>query len=192
MRTLPRITRGAAWLLAVLALAATSGCSDWASDQVDLAEVRPVPADPALTLLAWDTDNDGILDSGEFADGLRRADAFSRWDRDASQSIDADELAEGTFALWDRDGDGLLDADELAGSTLSEAQAPAAWDQDGDGRLTPAEFRDGLLATGLFAQWDRDADGALTEAELAQGLFVLWDANGDRTLVDAELERTWH
>ena len=60
----------------------------------------------------WDQNNDGQVQSSEFAQVLEQTDYFAEWDEDGSDQLEEGEVAEGVFAMWDTDGNGVIEAEE--------------------------------------------------------------------------------
>ena len=60
----------------------------------------------------WDQNNDGQVQSEEFAQLLDQSDYFAEWDEDGSEQLEEGEVAEGVFAMWDTDGNGVIEVEE--------------------------------------------------------------------------------
>lgn len=134
------------------------------------------------TFDAWDRDNDGFLNDGEFATGT-----FADWDADNDLEITEDEYNIGTdrwyganyntpYTDWDADSSSSIDRTEFGDAYDNNDYT--TWDTDGDSLLSEDEYN-----TGLYGTVDRDKDYVVTVEE--EGWFEGWFDGND---VTAEIE----
>ena len=60
----------------------------------------------------WDTNDDGVVDSGEFEEAVREAGIYADYDSDKDGLYIEDEVTKAVFSTWDVDDDDYLDYDE--------------------------------------------------------------------------------
>lgn len=174
----------------------------------------------------WDGNADGALTFEEFSQGLAARMGFAAWDADGSGKLSQEELGGFIFSRYDRDATETLEAAEreglgkdLAAESLWEpegvtdveavdsgttADAPGDvvtpdevvelnaaklpdWDIDGDGLIVAHEFMDGFGDWGTFGELDADGDGGVTEDELAREIFAGYDEDGNGLIAEPEL-----
>ncbi len=134
-------------------------------------------AAPTLALAAADQD---------FAASADRV--FEAWDTDDDGRIESDEFAEGLTTAWSSGGD-LDEVDFHVGwQTWFAAPQPAFADYDDDdsGSLSREELHEAVAAADLTAHWQGAEDGYLTPEEFRTGLEMVADLNEDGTLQNAE------
>ena len=61
---------------------------------------------------AWDTNDDGYLDTDEYEAGIGEAGLYDDWDVDNDGLYSEDELNDGLYSTWDADADGYLNEEE--------------------------------------------------------------------------------
>ncbi len=107
----------------------------------------------------FDTNADGILDQGEWQNGI--AGSFDQMDTNHDGSIKPEEVD----AMSD---DISAEAGDIGGVILVGLikQALLALDQDGDKAVNRKEFN--TLTDGLFTKLDADKNASLTLAELSE------------------------
>lgn len=138
-----------------------------------------------LILQAWDADNSGRLDLVEFASLVKSMQAFRKFDRDRSGTIEVSELRDALRML------GIRTGTDLADSLL------ARYDVDGNGTIELHEFAILARDIALFTQYDTDCNGVLDASELrpalrnlagitdeaqARAILRAWDVDGSESL----------
>lgn len=61
---------------------------------------------------AWDANEDGILDNGQFGAGFGENEVFETWDADGDGLLSEDEFSEGVFGSYDHDDSGAMEEPE--------------------------------------------------------------------------------
>lgn len=119
---------------------------------------------PGADLLAgliskqFDSNSDGILDTGEWQGGI--AASFDGMDANGDGSISGDDVDALKKSISDETGD--------LGATVAVAlikQIVMTLDKDGDRLVGKTEFADG--GEGIFKKLDANSDGQVTKTELA-------------------------
>lgn len=137
---------------------------------------------------ALDRDASGSLDTQEL---VRLALPYhDAWDLEQDGFVTLGELSRGLFAVLDRDGDDRISGVELALHARMilprRARSLEAWDPSGDGVIDRRELREGLERLGLLRAYDADEDGQVTDLELTDALMAQLDADEDGLVSLAE------
>lgn len=197
--------RAGAGVLAALLGVAPASAQDWTdwdgdADGALTAEEFSQGLAARMNFAAWDADGNGRLSQEELGGWF-----FSRYDRDATDAIEAAErggvekdfTAEG---LWEPEG--VTDVEAVDSETTADAPGDVVtpdevvdldiaalpnWDVDGDGLIVAHEFMDGFGDWGTFAELDADGDGGITEDELGQAIFERYDEDGNGLIAEPEL-----
>lgn len=140
-----RKARGIA--LAVLAAVLIAGCSHHGSSQATSGSDGPSLSDtPAVVLMRFDANHDGLLTRPELTAGLKRDFAAADTNRDGV--LQPDEVRAVNERRWNIDGeaasmlidwnrDGVVDFNEFATTDFSLLEK---FDANGDGVLSPRDF----------------------------------------------------
>ncbi|WP_432085471.1 MULTISPECIES: EF-hand domain-containing protein [unclassified Streptomyces] len=146
---------------------------------------------------AFDADDNGYLDQGDFRALAERWRALPRVRPDSELAARVDALMLGWWdhlaAHVDTDGDGRIDLDELLAMvdllpTMREVVAATAEtvfdavDENGDGRISPAEHRrlvdtwhgGSVDVADVFGLLDQDGDGYLSRPEFTELWVQFW------------------
>ena len=70
-------------------------------------------ADDAGTFGDWDANDDDMIDSNEFEEGIATYPVYGDWDVDGDDRLTDDEYADGVYDVWDLDNDGNVNQVEF-------------------------------------------------------------------------------
>jgi hypothetical protein len=136
----------------------------------------------------WDVDSSGDVSKTEFDSKFASTPAWSGWDRNGDQNLDATEAAHVQWSMWDRNADGQLPKDEWDGG-IEQMDVDADYaeaDANQDGKLTEAEFTQWFQGGKAWSEWDQNGNGKVALDEAATALWNMWDGNDDNKIEQGE------
>ena len=72
--------------------------------------------DTYKNVTAWDKNNDGRIDPGEFDVAVSTTKLYNTWDKNNNGVLDSEEYANASFRVYDSNGDGMITPDEWRNS----------------------------------------------------------------------------